>query len=56
MVRDTKTNAILSVDIDAIKAYEEKRRKIQTERDRLNRLELEVLELRSIIDQLRNKP
>lgn len=56
MVRDTKTNAILSVDTDAIKAYEDRIRKIQAEKDRLNRLELEVSELRAIIEELRNKP
>lgn len=55
MVRDTKTNAILSVDMDAIKAYEDRIRKIQAEKDRLNRLELEVSELRAIIEELRNK-
>lgn len=55
MVRDTKTNAILSVDMDAIKAYEDRIRKIQVEKDRLNRLELEVSELRAIIEELRNK-
>jgi len=56
MVRDTKTNAILSVDTDAIKAYEDRIRKIQAEKDRLNRLELEVSELRAIIEELRKKP
>lgn len=56
MVRDTKTNAILSVDMDAIKAYEDRIRKIQAEKDRLNRLELEVSELRAIIEELRKKP
>lgn len=56
MVRDTKTNAVLSVDLDAIKTYENRIRKIQAEKDRLNRLELEVSELRAIIEELRNKP
>jgi len=56
MVRDTKTNAILSVDTDAIRAYEDRIRKIQAEKDRLNRLELEVSELRAIIEELRKKP
>ena len=56
MVRDTKTNAILSVDTDAIRAYEDRIRKIQAEKDRLNRLELEISELRAIIEELRKKP
>jgi len=42
--------------MDAIKAYEDRIRKIQAEKDRLNRLELEVSELRAIIEELRKKP
>lgn len=55
MVRDTSSGAVLSVDVDAIKTYEERRRKIQTDKDRLNRLEIEVSELRTFIEELRNK-
>jgi hypothetical protein len=55
MVRDTASGAVLSVDMDAIKTYEERRRKIQTDKDRLNRLEIEVSELRTFIEELRNK-
>ena len=55
MVRDTASGAVLSVDMDAIKTYEERRRKIQSDKDRLNRLEIEVSELRTFIEELRNK-
>lgn len=55
MVRDTASGAVLSVDMDAIKTYEDRRRKIQTDKDRLNRLEIEVSELRTFIEELRNK-
>jgi hypothetical protein len=55
LVRDTKTGAILSTDIIAIKEYEEKKRRKEIEKNRLNRLELEVSELRSVIDELRKR-
>jgi hypothetical protein len=55
MVRDTATGAVLSVDADAIKTYEERRKKILSERERLNKLESEVSELRAIIEELRKK-
>ena len=55
MVRDTQNGAILSVDADAVKEYEERRRKVVSERERLNRLETEVSELRAIIEELRKK-
>jgi hypothetical protein len=55
MVRDTSTGAVLSVDVDAVKKYEEQRKKALSERERLNRLETEVLELRAIIEELRKK-
>jgi hypothetical protein len=55
MVRDTATGAVLSVDADAVKTYEDRRKKILSERDRLNKLESEVSELRAIIEELRKK-
>jgi len=55
MVRDTATGAVLSVDADAVKTYEERRTKILSERERLNKLESEVSELRAIIEELRKK-
>jgi len=56
MVRDMSNGAILSIDIDSIKEYEDRCRKIQTDKDRLNRLEQEVLQLRMLIEEIRNKP
>lgn len=55
MVRDTSSGAILSVDAEKIKIYEDRRKKILSERDRLNRIETEISELRVIIEELRNK-
>lgn len=56
MVRDTATGAVLSVDAEAVRVYEERRKKAESEKERLNRLESEVSELRAIIDELRKKP
>lgn len=55
LVRDASTGAILSVDSDSVRVYEERRRKILTDRQRLNNLETEVAELRTIIEELRKK-
>lgn len=55
LVRDISTGAILSVDSDSVRVYEERRRKILTDRQRLNNLETEVAELRTIIEELRKK-
>jgi len=53
LVRDTNTGAILSTDLSAVKDYEDKKKRKQMEKDRLNRLELELSELRSLVDSLR---
>jgi hypothetical protein len=55
MVRDTASGAVLSVDMEAVRVYEERRNKVLSERQRLNKLETEVSELRAIIEELRNK-
>lgn len=55
MVRDTRSGAVLSVDSDAVRKYEERRQRVLSERERLNNLENEVLELRAIIEELRKK-
>lgn len=55
LVRDTSSGAILSIDKKALRVYEERRRKIQSDKDRLNKLENEMAELRSIIEELRKK-
>jgi hypothetical protein len=55
MVRDTQSGAVLSVDAEAVRQYEERRRKVLSERERLNKLETEVSELRALIEELRKK-
>lgn len=55
LVRDISSGAVLSIDVDAVRVYEERRRKILTDRQRLNNLETEVAELRTIIEELRKK-
>jgi|694.fasta_scaffold00791_4 hypothetical protein len=55
MVRDMSSGAILSVDTAAIKEYEDRCKKIQMDKDRLNRLEQEVSQLRILVEEIRNK-
>ena len=55
LVRDTSSRAILSIDADAVRIYEERKRKILSDRQRLNKLENDLIELRSIIEELRKK-
>ena len=52
MVRDTRTGALLSTDKDSVKAYERRRREAQAQKDRINRLEHELSELKGIISKL----
>ena len=52
MVRDTRTGALLSTDRDSVKAYERRRREAQAQKDRINRLEHELSELKEIISKL----
>lgn len=55
LVRDASTRAILSVDTDSVKTYEERRRKIMSDRQRINNLETELAQIRSIIEEMRKK-
>lgn len=55
LVRDVSSGAVLSIDVDAVRVYEERKRKILSDRQRLNKLESELAELRSIIEELRKK-
>jgi hypothetical protein len=55
LVRDKSTGAILSVDRDAIRIYENRRKKIESDRERLNKLENELAELRLLIEEIRKK-
>ena len=52
MVRDTKSGALLSVDMDAVRAYERRKREVQAQKDRINRLENEVSELKALVTKL----
>ena len=52
MVRDTRTGALLSTDRDSVKAYERRRREAQAQKDRINRLEHELSELKGLISKL----
>lgn len=55
LVRDVSSGAVLSIDVEAVRIYEERKRKILSDRQRLNKLETELAELRSIIEELRKK-
>lgn len=55
MVRDPATQALLSTDHDAIAAYERKRRENKAQKDRINRLEQEVQELKQLLSKLIEK-
>lgn len=55
MVRDTFSHAILSTDHDAVTAYEKKKREAKAQKDRINRLEQEVTELKQLLSQLIGK-
>jgi hypothetical protein len=52
MVRDTRTGALLSTDRDSVKAYERRRREAQAQKDRINRLEHELSELKALMSKL----
>lgn len=55
MVRDTKSKALLSTDRDAIRAYEKRREEVKAQKERINRLEQELADLKAIISDLVQK-
>lgn len=55
MVRDSYSRALLSTDHDAVAAYEKRRREVKAQKDRINRLEQEVAELKEMIAKLIEK-
>jgi hypothetical protein len=55
MVRDTKTGALLSTDREAVIAYERKKQEQKAQRDRINRLEQEVSDLKELVSKLIEK-
>ena len=55
MVRDVRTKALLSTDKDAVRAYEKRRQELKTQKERINRLEQELADLKTIIAELIEK-
>jgi hypothetical protein len=54
-VRDTKTGAILSTDHDSIKAYERRKHEQLAQKERINKLEQELFDLKSLVSKLIEK-
>lgn len=52
MVRDMRTTALLSTDIDGIANYEKRKREIVSQRERLNMLEREISFLKEAVNAL----
>lgn len=55
LVRDTRSGALLSTDRDSIKAYERRRQEAQAQKDRINKLEHELSELKELVANLIGK-
>lgn len=55
MVRDMQSKALLSTDREAVIAYERRKREVKAQKDRINRLEQEVTELKQLLSQLIGK-
>jgi hypothetical protein len=52
MVRDMRSGALLSTDKDSIKAYERRKQEAKAQKDRINRLEHELSELKALMSKL----
>ena len=58
LVKDNKTNAILSVDNDGLKAYKQQRERIRQNNgmlDDINNIKQELIELRGVLKQIASK-
>jgi hypothetical protein len=55
IVRDEKSNALLFTDIDSVKAYQKKKELMRHQKDTINRLEMEVEELKQLVAKLVEK-
>ena len=55
MVRDARSKALLSTDRDAVRAYEKKKQESKAQKERINRLEQELADLKAIISELVQK-
>lgn len=52
LVRDSRTGALLSTDLDAIRAYERKKQELKVQKERINRLEEEIDGLKKMVATL----
>lgn len=52
LVRDSRTGALLSTDIDAVKAYERKKQESKAQKERINKLETEIKELKEVMAKI----
>jgi hypothetical protein len=52
LVRDMRSGALLSTDKDSIKAYERRKQEAKAQKDRINRLEHELSELKALMSKL----
>ena len=55
LVRDTKSGALLSTDRDSILAYEKRKHDVRLQKDPINRLELELSDLKELVFKLIEK-
>ena len=55
LMRDSKSGALLSTDRDAVIAYERKKREAASQKDRINKLEQELSELKDMVSKLIEK-
>jgi hypothetical protein len=52
IVRDEKNKALLFTDIDSVRAYQKKKEQMKSQKDTINRLEMEVEELKQLVAKL----
>lgn len=52
IVRDEKSKALLFTDIDSVRAYQKKKEQMKSQKDTINRLEMEVEELKQLVAKL----
>lgn len=55
MVRDVRTGALLSTDVGSFRAYEQRKRDRESQKDRLNRLEGEIADIKRLLIELIGK-
>lgn len=55
IVRDEKSKALLFTDLDSVRAYQKKKEQMKSQKDTINRLEMEVEELKQLVAKLIEK-